>query len=342
MEPLNEMSLPTQMRAVVWFGPGDVRVENRPVPHIKPGQSLVKVALSGICATDRELIDGRLPGISPGVIPGHEITGTIVSGAKGHPANIGDRVVVDTYLPCDRCELCREGRPEYCLDPGELGFTSDGGWAEYVLVSDNRLHAIPDSISDAEAVIAEPFAMTLGAFLDCGRSVEGQNVLIIGSGMAAVGFACSAIAQGALHVQVCLKSNERAPVFQRINPRIDIILSENIRPGAADVGIDSIGSPKSIQSAIYGTRRKGLVICYGLSHQVVDAFPLGDVVLRNITLAGHTNPHDVWPILVTYLRDGLLSTGGFVDGFISIDEVPERMMLRSKALRTVIDMRAHP
>lgn len=325
-----------QMKAAVWSRDGGLRLEERPIPQVVSGHSLVKVALAGICATDREILEGRMAGISPSIVPGHEITGTIVDGPGGKHASPGDRIIVDTFLPCEVCDRCTSRDPSDCRDPGEIGFTKDGGWAQYLLVPNDRLYRVPDSVSDEEAVIAEPFAMTLGAFLDCHRDLRGKNILVVGSGMAAAGFVSCAFALGATSVQVCLKSLTRADIFSMIDPRVTIVTADEVEPESSDIGVDSIGSQDSIKTAIRGTRRKGLVICYGLAQQTIDDFPLGEVVLRNLTLSGHTNPRNVWPQLIELLRTRTVSTRGLVDTYISLDELPETVLVKSGAFRTVI------
>ncbi len=331
------MQIGPLMRAAVWSQEEGLRIEDRPIPQITPGESLVKVALAGICATDREILEGRMAGISANVVPGHEITGTIVDGPGGRYASPGDRIIVDTFLPCYDCERCAADQLDDCQNPGELGFTRDGGWAEYVLVPNNRLFRVPDSLSDEEAVIAEPFAMTLGAFLDCNRDLLGKKVLIIGSGMAAAGFASAAFALGAASVDVCLKSLKRADIFSRIDSRIGIVAADEVTHEFADIGVDSIGSAESIIGAIRGTRRKGLVIGYGLAQQTVGNFPLGEVVLRNLTVSGHTNPRNVWPKLIELMKNHKISTRGLVDSVISLEELPQTVLVKSDAFRIVVN-----
>lgn len=326
------------MRAAVWSQGGGLRIEDRTIPQITTGDSLVRVTLAGICATDREILEGRMTGISANIVPGHEITGTIIGGPGGSHASPGDRVIVDTVVPCGECDRCEVGQLNDCRNPGELGFTRDGGWAEYVLVPNNRLFRIPDSLSDLEAVIAEPFAMTLGAFLDCSEDLVNKRVLIVGSGIAAAGFASAACALGAASVYVCLKSLNRADIFSEINSRIRVITADQVEPESADIGVDSIGSRESITSAVQGTRRRGLVICYGLSQQTVNDFPLGEVVLRNLTLSGHTNPRSVWPRLIEMLETQAISTRGIVDSVISLEELPQTVLSKSGSFRTVIKL----
>jgi threonine dehydrogenase-like Zn-dependent dehydrogenase len=324
------------MRAVIWHGPGDLQVEDRPVPSYKPGKSIVAVTLAGICATDRELTAGRLPDISPGFVLGHEITGVIVAGDESQDIHIGDRVVIDTVYTCGVCESCTQNPTAECLSPGELGFTADGGWAQYVSVDTHRLHKIPNHFSWNEAVLIEPFACPLGALLDSKETIKGMRVLVVGGGIAAIAFASAAFALGARQVEVCLRTQRRSEIFRAIHPDIHLTTSENLERGVADISIDSVGNSSGIQTAVAGVKNHGLVICYGFTEDVVKDFPLAEIVLRNLRLSGHTNPKNVWPSLIHLLDQRAIATAGLVDRVITIEEVPQAVAHWEKNLRTVI------
>ena len=330
------MKLPSHMRAVVWRGPGDLRVEDRPVPVTTPGTAIIKTALAGICATDHEVSIGRISGFDTGYVLGHEITGVVVSSDGTDDIQIGDRVVVDTAYSCQICENCIKGKYLKCLTPGELGFTADGGWAEYVKVDTQRLHKVPDHMSWEESVLSEPFACPLGALLDCGEDISGKYVLIVGGGLAAIAFASAAFALGASCVEVSLRTKRRSEIFQKIHPELQLSSTQDFREAVADISIDSVGNTTSIQTAIAGVKNQGLVICYGFNEDSVNNFPLTQVVLRNLRLSGHTNPSNVWPTLIEMLHKGSISTKGYVDEVVTIEEVPKVVANRGPHLRTVI------
>lgn len=324
------------MKAVVWNGPGELQVVERPIPTLREGQTLVRVEAAGICATDRELRAGRLSHVSLGVVPGHEITGSVEEFKGENPVNVGDRVVVDTLYECGKCEFCLKALVSECIDSGELGFTADGGWAEFVCVDSKRLHRIPDHIKPFMAVLAEPFAMPLGALVDCGEVITGSRISIIGDGLASFAFTSAALAMGASKVSVTIKHEERRYHFNKLGSQVQILSTPNISNRQADIGIDSVGNSQSIALAMDSTKNHGLVIAYGLGKEFVNDFPLSDLVLRNLRLSGHTNPKPIWNRLVSMMDSGSLCADGLTDSVIKIDDVPDALANWRGNFRTVI------
>lgn len=324
------------MRAAVWHGPNDLRVEDRPVPTLSTGTSIVSVKAAGMCATDRELTAGRLASISPGYVLGHEITGVVVETDETYGIHVGDRVVVDTVYSCGLCQNCLADNYLKCSDPGELGFTADGGWAEYVKVQNRRLHKIPDFLPWTQSVLIEPFACPLGALVDSKEEIKGKRVLVVGGGVAAYAFASGAFALGAGEVTVSLRSSRKMETFSLIHPDVHLVTSDQVKPGKADISIDSVGNSSSLQTAITGVKTRGLVICYGFSDEAAQDFPIADVVLRNIRLSGHTNPENIWPTLLKMIEAGTISTAGLADRAIGLEEVPEAVAHWGGNLRTVV------
>src|SRR5579871_2932930 len=112
-ERLVESKIPTTMRAVVYRGINDMRVETVPVPEIGPGELLIKVATCGICGTDLKKI--HLGSHSAPRIFGHEMAGTIVqTGDRVEDFEIGDRVMTFHHVPCGDCFYCRKRTPAQC------------------------------------------------------------------------------------------------------------------------------------------------------------------------------------------------------------------------------------
>jgi (R,R)-butanediol dehydrogenase / meso-butanediol dehydrogenase / diacetyl reductase len=324
------------MRAVIFNGEGDLSVGERAIPKLVPGKTLIEVALAGICATDREVFSGRIPGVKSKVILGHEITGLVVAGDESADIQIGNRVVADTVYECGECSSCKKGTVAECSNPGELGFTADGGWGQYVLVDTSRIHKIPDHLSFEESVITEPFVIPFGALLDSKATIKDKRILVVGGGLAAVAFASSAIALGASRVDVSLRTDRRNELFTNISPKINLTTSGHLDKQLADLSIDSVGNTESIATAISGIKNSGQVICYGFSSEFANNFPIAEVVLRNIRLSGHTNSSGKWPALIEMLTKGTVTTKGLVDRIITPEEVPDAIANWRGNLRTAI------
>jgi len=126
--------------------------ENYPDP--KPGESLVRVSLAGICGTDLEILDGYMAYY--GVL-GHEFVGVVEK--SSNPDMIGKRVVGEINAGCNNCDYCKKGMNRHCPNRTVLGILKrDGAFAEFLSLPEENLHVIPDSISDQQAVFVEPLA----------------------------------------------------------------------------------------------------------------------------------------------------------------------------------------
>jgi L-iditol 2-dehydrogenase len=177
------------MKAVVYRGPGQIAVEDVPVPEPGPGEMLVRVDACGICPTDLKKIEkGLLPG--PRIF-GHEIAGTVAglgTGTRGFRE--GQRVVVHHHVPCGECFYCARGFHAQCSFYKKNGTTagfepSGGGYAEYVKAADWIVERgtipIPDGVLPEEAAFVEPVNTCLKAVRKA-RVGAGESVLVVGQG----------------------------------------------------------------------------------------------------------------------------------------------------------------
>ncbi len=182
------MDIPKTMRAVVYRGANDLRLEIIPVPQIKAGELLVKVAVCGVCPTDIKKIQSGL--LAPPRIFGHETAGTIVKiGARVKNFHLGDRVALHHHVPCLRCHFCRHRAFAQCETYQRTGITagfepSGGGYAEYVRVMPFVLPGvvkIPRKNSWIEGAMLEPTNTILKAIHRL-ELLRGDSVLVIGQG----------------------------------------------------------------------------------------------------------------------------------------------------------------
>jgi L-iditol 2-dehydrogenase len=183
-------TIPSTMRAVVYRGINDMRVETVPVPSIGPGELLIKVATCGICGTDLKKI--HMGSHSAPRIFGHEMAGTIVATGEGVTRYaVGDRVMVFHHVPCGECYYCRKQTPAQCPLYKKTGATagfepSGGGFAEYIRVMDwivlNRgVVRIPGDVPFEQAAFIEPVNTVLKGVKMLSLAPD-DTVLVIGQG----------------------------------------------------------------------------------------------------------------------------------------------------------------
>ncbi len=197
----NTTPLPTTMRAAVMYDVDDIRIEERPLPTLEPGDALVRIAASGVCSGD--LMPWYVRKKAPFVF-GHEPAGTIVafggdrvpSMRDGTPFAIGDRVFAHHHAPCLDCDVCRSGRYVHCATWRSTNL-EPGGMSEFVRIPRANLVdtlVLPANISFADGSLVEPLACVVKsmrrAFPDVLRArgdetgaLAGRVLYVIGAGV---------------------------------------------------------------------------------------------------------------------------------------------------------------
>lgn len=180
--------IPKTMRAVVYRGLNDLRIEQLPVPRIGPNELLVRVGVCGVCPTDiKKVVHGT---VAPPRIFGHETAGVIVQvGSRLRGFKVGERVALHHHVPCMRCHMCRHGAFAQCPTYKRTGVTAGfepagGGYAEYVRVMSIALPGvvrIPKRNSLLEGAMLEPVNTVLKAVKRL-RLLKGDRVLVVGQG----------------------------------------------------------------------------------------------------------------------------------------------------------------
>jgi L-iditol 2-dehydrogenase len=196
--------IPSVMRAAVYRGANDVRVESIPVPEIGAGEILVRVHTCGVCGTDIKKIKHGLA--QPPRIFGHEIAGTVVlAGAGVSKLRPGDRVSVHHHIPCRQCFFCERRLFSQCEVYRKTGTTAGfdaagGGFAEYIRVMDwivaEGVVPIPEGVTFEEASFMEPLNTCLKA-LETAELQAGEVVAVLGQGPIGLMLGQAARAEGA-------------------------------------------------------------------------------------------------------------------------------------------------
>lgn len=174
------------MKALVFHGPGDCRVQEVDKPRIGAGELLVAVRYAGVCGTDVRIFAGTKK-VEPPRIIGHEFSGEVAeAGAGVQGFSLGDRVTVYPVIFCNECYACKAGRKNICVNRQTIGYEYDGGFAEYVripakAVTDGNVIPLPDAVSFKEAAISEMAAAAYNGIVRA-QIRDGDTLVIVGAG----------------------------------------------------------------------------------------------------------------------------------------------------------------
>ena len=318
--------IPSAMRAVVYRGINDMRVETVPVPSIGPGELLIKVATCGICGTDLKKI--HMGSHSAPRIFGHEMAGTIVAVGEGVTRYAaGDRVMTFHHVPCGECYYCRKQTPAQCPLYKKTGVTagfepSGGGFAEYIRVMDfvvaNRgVVRIPDDVPFEQAAFIEPVNTVLKGVKMLNLAPD-DTVLVIGQGSIGLMHAALARRTGArvLTSDLFAERHAVAARFGLTNPihagTEDVVkrtFAETEGRGA-DAVILTVGGNALIRTAMDAVRPGGKVMLFAQTQHGEATFDPAAVCVDEKTLIGSYSSS--FPILDEVTG---LVFGGYRKGF---------------------------
>jgi L-iditol 2-dehydrogenase len=161
--------------------PNQIEIKKITIPEPKAGEVRIKLKMIGVCGSDVHLFLGHRLLDNPNII-GHEGLGyidKIGTGVEGR--EIGERVVIEPNIPCRKCKYCMSGRGNICVNKRVIGVNEVGCFAEYICLPSEFCWAVPDSISDADAVTIEPSAVGLHALLSS-KAKPGDTIAVVGLG----------------------------------------------------------------------------------------------------------------------------------------------------------------
>jgi len=272
------------MRAVVYRGVNDLRVETLPVPRIGDNELLVRVAVCGVCPTDIKKI--HYGTVAPPRIFGHETAGTIVkigAGAKIRATRlkVGDRVALHHHVPCLKCHFCRHRAFAQCETYKRTGITagfepSGGGFAEYVRVMDFVLPGvvkIPAKNSFAEGAMLEPVNTVLKAVKRL-NLLRGDNVLVAGQGPIGLTFTKILELRGVNVLATDLLAS-RLKLAKKFGAKWAALANspQVARHSSLDAAIIAVPSDSAVTQALQLVRGAGQVLLFAHTKRAAPASP---------------------------------------------------------------------
>ncbi len=342
------------MRAVVYHGAGDVRVEQMPVPGCEAGGLLVKVDACAVCGSDMKAYLSGNPRMRPPIVMGHEFAGTVVETRAAGGFAVGERVVMATSVACGECVYCRRGWRNLCAEVRPMGFGYDGGMAEYVAIPELAVRGghvvkVPEGLGSLFAALAEPVSCAVNACENSGVR-EGDTVLVMGAGPMGILNAVVAREFGAASVILSEINPARlAPCaafgFDRLVNPAEEDLAQVVRQETGGVGADVVivAAPAALpqEQALALARKRGTVCLFA-------SLPAGKSLLTVDSRLIHYNElrvvgtSDSTPAQVARAV-GLLAGGAFPAGRLVTHVLPFEgfseaiaLMRRGEGLRVVL------
>lgn len=346
------------MRAAVYHGRQDLRLEDVPEPVPKPDEIKIRVLYNGLAASDvQEYYQGPihtrvsphpLTGVKNPVILGHELSGEVVEAGRGvTDLKPGDRVAVEPFETCGKCVHCQEGHYNHCSLLAFHGYNrSGGGLSEYTVVRRSMAHKLPSGLTPLQGALIQPMAIAWHAAERC--CVEaGQMVVIHGGGPIGIGLYFTLRRRG-VHVVMCDISPIRRRVLKTIgvshviDPREGDVLAtirELTGGRGADASVDAAGSPGAFRSAMMGTAVDGNVVVVAQHMRPIE-IPPRDILTSEARITGVALSCKAFPSVIEQMSAGTYPLEGWVET-IPFDAVIrqgfERLM-RQEGIKIVVDV----
>jgi threonine dehydrogenase-like Zn-dependent dehydrogenase len=330
----------TPMKAAVYHGAHDVRVENVPDPRIRnPHEAIVRVTRAAICGSDLWFYRG-VTQWTPGDRTGHEFVGIVEEvGSDVRTVAAGDAVIAPFVCSDGTCEYCRAGLQTSCVHMSNFGDHENGGQAEFVLVpyADGTLIKMPEAIAqdrakhDASVTLTDVMATGHHGVVSA-QTVPGSTVAIVGDGAVGLcGVMSAAKEVGAERIIAVGHNAKRLEIARRFGAthtfnshtaNIGNEIVELTRGGAMHV-VEAVGNQESMELAISLARPGGTVSFVGVPHNV-KAPPMREIFSNNISLRGALAPARAYlPRLIASLEAGRIDPSPVLDLALPLSRVSD-------------------
>lgn len=273
------------MRAAVWDAERRLTIADTPAPVPADGEVLVKVTANGICGSDLHQLRGDTP-VRPGLAPGHEIAGTVVSGPDFAP---GTPVAVEPLLSCGVCGPCHGGRASICETRVLLGMARSGGLQELLSVPSRNVYELTPGTPPSVASLSEPLAVSVRA-INLARIPAGGHVMILGAGT--IGLLTLLVARAvAAQVSITARHAHQASVARKLGATTVLASDgqashEFAAANPVDVVVETVGgNGETLTEALNVVRPGGRVVALGIFSQE-PPIPATRLVVDEVTLVG--------------------------------------------------------
>lgn len=321
------------MKAAVYHGPGDLRVEEVPVRKLKDNEVKIQVKYCGICGTDIHIFhgDGGCCDVTPPLVPGHEFSGVVAEvGAGVKAVKVGDRVTGDPNDMCGECYFCKNGMQHFCKNNIGIGTTVDGGFAEYVIMREKQAYKVSDELSFIEAAMAEPISCCLHG-IDLCNIKAGDTVLVIGGGP--IGMIMMQLAKNAGASKVIMSE----PVEEKREQALKLGATKTIDPLHEDVEdvlaeycenvnvvIECVGNVHTQADAVRFAGKGATIMYFGLAAPE-ESFPIrpDDIFKKELHItSSYINPYS-FERAIQILESGTVELESLITNVVPLDDIAD-------------------
>lgn len=321
------------MKAAVYHGPGDLRVEEVPVRKLKDNEVKIQVKYCGICGTDIHIFhgDGGCCDVTPPLVPGHEFSGVVAEvGAGVKTVKVGDRVTGDPNDMCGECYFCKNGMQHFCKNNIGIGTTVDGGFAEYVIMREKQVYKLSDELSFIEAAMAEPISCCLHG-IDLCNIKAGDTVLVIGGGP--IGMIMMQLAKNAGASKVIMSE----PVEEKREQALKLGATKTIDPLHEDVEavlaeycenvnvvIECVGNVHTQADAVRFAGKGATIMYFGLAAPE-ESFPIrpDDIFKKELHItSSYINPYS-FERAIQILESGTVELESLITNVVPLDDIAD-------------------
>lgn len=265
------------MRALVFRGPADLSLQERPDPVPGPGEVLLRITATGICGSDVHGYTGENGRRHPGQVMGHETVGRIVAVGADVPDALGLRpgqvVTVNPVLGCGDCAACAAGDEQLCARRRVIGVDPalSSAFAELMMAPAGNVVVLPDDVPEEYGALVEPLAVGYHAAVR-GGVAAGQQVLVIGGGP--IGQACALAARrlGVTRIAVSEPNSSRRALLDRLgfatlDPSAGDLAERvtGVLGAPADVVLDAVGTSVSLGDALTASANGARIVLVGMN-----------------------------------------------------------------------------
>jgi (R,R)-butanediol dehydrogenase / meso-butanediol dehydrogenase / diacetyl reductase len=330
------------MRAVVFHGPRDIRVESIPEPAgPMPTQVLIEPLWCGICGTDlHEYVAGPIVTwttphpLTGSTIPqtlGHELSAVVREvGSDVRSVSPGDRVSVMPLIFCGRCDMCRRGMNHLCRTMACTGLSSpSGGLAELAVVEEYQVARLPETVTDVQGAVVEPAAVALYG-IERAHMDAGDRVLVTGAGPIGALAAMAASALGAGEIYIAEPNPNRAAfarsldvgtVLTETGADLQVRLNDLTGGAGVDRAIECAGKEAALNSCVDIVRPRGTVVQTGLHVAAAstrpDRWAAKDITIEGTWCYGVTD----WPRVIRLIAQGRYPVERIVTARLALDDI---------------------